>query len=451
MALLGDERKWYRDHARRLLGERKDTSIVPRLRTLVQDRRGQVALEALWTANLISGIDDEWAGRLLEHPDPAVRSWTVRLVSDRGSIAAPLAQRLADLARNEPDAGVRSELAGAAARLRSDAALAVLRVLVRRPEDMSDKHVPLRIWWALEKAITADADLVLRWLEKSGVWQEPMFAEHLAGRIARRLAAERGTPLAFSRIDPDRNWKEYAQYPRSQMPGGKGDYTEWETGYTPEISDRNLTRLARLLEMAPVTLRDRLLAGVKAGLEQGVAPARVPAQLSTLIDAWWSNGPQTGVLLEVAARIGNPDAAKKAIAAAGRPASGRSNRAPAAGPVVYERGREAFLIHCAPCHQTDGSGMARLAAPLRNSRWVLGREDLLARIVLNGLKGELLMPPMGSLDDQQLAAILTYIRRAWGHQAGPVSPEILASVRAASAGRRAPWTANELAAVGERK
>ena len=67
--------------------------------------------------------------------------------------------------------------------------------------------------------------------------------------------------------------------------------------------------------------------------------------------------------------------------------------------------------------------MARLAAPLRNSKWVLGREDLLARIVLNGLKGELLMPPMGTLDDQQLAAILTYIRRAWGHEAGPVSPE----------------------------
>ena len=43
----------------------------------------------------------------------------------------------------------------------------------------------------------------------------------------------------------------------------KGDYTEWETNYTPEISDRNLTRLARLLEMAPAAHRDRLLAGVK--------------------------------------------------------------------------------------------------------------------------------------------------------------------------------------------
>ena len=70
--------------------------------------------------------------------------------------------------------------------------------------------------------------------------------------------------------------------------------------------------------------------------------------------------------------------------------------------------------------------MARLATPLRNSKWVLGHEELLTRIVLNGLKGDLLMPAMGTLDDQQLAAILTYIRRAWGHEAGPISPETVA-------------------------
>jgi mono/diheme cytochrome c family protein len=95
--------------------------------------------------------------------------------------------------------------------------------------------------------------------------------------------------------------------------------------------------------------------------------------------------------------------------------------------------------------------MARLAAPLRNSRWVLGREDLLARIVLNGLKGELLMPPMGTLDDQQLAAILTYIRSAWGHEAGPISRELMERVRARSQGRQTPWTVSELSALGDRQ
>jgi mono/diheme cytochrome c family protein len=91
--------------------------------------------------------------------------------------------------------------------------------------------------------------------------------------------------------------------------------------------------------------------------------------------------------------------------------------------------------------------MARLAAPLRNSPWVLGREDLLIRIVLNGLRGELVMPPMGTLDDRQLSAILTYLRRAWGHDAAPVSPETVAQVRKALSGRTEPWTVNELSAL----
>ena len=410
IALLGDQRKWYRDQARTLLGERKDPSVVAELRRLARERRGPLALEALWTANLISGMDPDWALTLLDHPDEAIRSWTVRLLSDAGSITPAMRRRLAELARSEPDAEVRSALAGLAARVEPDAALAVLRELIRRPQDVADKHIPLRIWWALEKTITSDPDLVLNWIEKENAWQEPLFAEHLEGRIARRLAADRGNNQSFGRIDPDRNWKEYAQHPRSQMPGGKGDYTDWATNYTPEISDRNLTRLVRLLEMAPISHRDRLLAGAKAGLGLGTPPERVPARLSALIS-------------------------KEATA----------------GPDAYERGREAFLIHCAQCHQTDGSGMARLAAPLRNSKWVLGREDLLARIVLNGLKGELLMPPMGTLDNQQLAAILTYIRRAWGHEAGPVSPEIIETVRAQSQGRQSPWTANELSALGRRE
>ena len=447
MELLGDQRKWYRERARRVLGERRDHSLVAQLRRLARERRGQLALEALWTANFISGMDSDWALDLLDHPDAPVRSWTLRLLNHAASITRPVHRRLVRLARTEPDAEVRSELANTAGRLPADDALAVLDELMRRPEDVSDKHIPLRIWWALEEKITSDPEVVLSWLETARVWQAALFTEHLAGRIARRLAADRGDTHSFTRIDPDKNWKEYAQHPRSRMPGGKGDYTEWETNYTPEISDRSLSRLARLLEMAPAaTHRERLLAGVKAGLEQGAAAEQVPERLEVLIGRWWADQPQTGDLLHVAARLGHPDAVKKARAVAGNRGSGAAETEQAAGTAADERGRNAFLTHCAPCHQTDGSGMARLGVPLRNSKWVLGHEELLARIVLNGLKGELLMPAMGTLDDQQLAAILTYIRRAWGHEAGPVSRETVARVRAASLGRKEPWTRNELSA-----
>jgi mono/diheme cytochrome c family protein len=203
--------------------------------------------------------------------------------------------------------------------------------------------------------------------------------------------------------------KDYAQHPRVLMPGGKGDYTDWQTNYTAPKSDRNLTRAARLLEMAPVNLRDRLVADVEAALDQAAPPERIPDRLATIL------GPGLGT------------------------------RSRAAAAVTGERGREAFLTYCGPCHQTDGSGMEHLAPPLRQSTWVLGSEDPLIRIALHGLRGQLVMPAMGTLDDQQLSGILTYVRRAWGHSAGPVAAETVARVRAASEGRRTPWTREELA------
>jgi mono/diheme cytochrome c family protein len=54
---------------------------------------------------------------------------------------------------------------------------------------------------------------------------------------------------------------------------------------------------------------------------------------------------------------------------------------------------------------------------------------------------------MGALDDQQLAAILTYIRRAWGHEAEAVSSSLVERVRRDSKQRTTPWTPNELAAL----
>jgi mono/diheme cytochrome c family protein len=322
---------------------------------------------------------------------------------------APLAEKLVALARTEPDPEVRSELASAAGRLPPGLARTVLQELIRRPEDLSDKHVPLRIWWTLEEQITGDADSVLNWLEEAGLWQAPLFTAHLGQRIARRLAADRGDRPSFTRIDPDTNWKSYAEHPRVLMPGGKGDYTDWQTNETPQISDRNLTRVARLLEMAPAGQRDRLLTGVRAGLEQGTAPPqRIPERLVAFIGSW---------------RAGPPNAA----------ADARS-----------ERGRDLFETYCAPCHQSDGAGMERLAPPLRQSPLVLGQEDSLIRIALHGLKGQLVMPAMGTLDDQQLAAILTYIRTAWGHTGTPIVVETVGRVRTATEGRRGPWTRDEL-------
>jgi putative membrane-bound dehydrogenase-like protein len=449
VSLLGDDRKWYREAARRLLGERREHALVPELRRLARDRRGHLALEALWTANLIAGTDPAWAIALLDHPDAAVRAWTLRLLSPREVTTPPMHDRLIGLARTEPDVEVRSELAATAGQLLPDTALAVLQELIRR-NDGADKHIPLRIWWALEEAIARDADLVLTWIERANLWDAPLFTRHLAGRIARRFAADRGDSPAYTRNGPPEPWTEFARHPRRLVPGGSGDYVDWQTNYTPAISDRSLTRLARLLELAPRAHRDALLTGVRDGLAQGEAPAQIPERFRAVVTRWWDDGDRTPPLVEVATRLGHPEAAaqERAMAAHGVAAASGGTGGAASHA---DAGEEAFLIHCAPCHQVDGRGMARLAPPLRDSAWVLGDPALLARIVLNGLQGEMLMPAMRGLDDEPLAAILTYVRGAWGHDGAPVSPETIGRVRAGTAARATAWTAPELTALAARE
>ena len=54
------------------------------------------------------------------------------------------------------------------------------------------------------------------------------------------------------------------------------------------------------------------------------------------------------------------------------------------------------------------------------------------------------MPPLPIIDDEQIASILTYLRREWEHTASPVEPAEVAKIRAANSGRTKAWTADEL-------
>ncbi len=124
-------------------------------------------------------------------------------------------------------------------------------------------------------------------------------------------------------------------------------------------------------------------------------------------------------------------------------------------------GREVYLRdgHCATCHQKDGRGMAGVYPPLDARRW-LEDDERLAKIVLHGLHGAIRVrgepygaaagsPPMPGfgalLDDREIAAVLTYVRHAFGNRLPPVSPATVARVRAAHAGRTAFWSGAELA------
>jgi mono/diheme cytochrome c family protein len=54
------------------------------------------------------------------------------------------------------------------------------------------------------------------------------------------------------------------------------------------------------------------------------------------------------------------------------------------------------------------------------------------------------MPPLESLSDVQIAGVLTYIRREWGHEAAGVEVATIARIRRAVKSRAQPWTADDL-------
>jgi mono/diheme cytochrome c family protein len=121
-------------------------------------------------------------------------------------------------------------------------------------------------------------------------------------------------------------------------------------------------------------------------------------------------------------------------------------------PVELERfnaGREVYRNLCESCHQPDGRGQERMAPSLVGSDLALAAPEITARILLNGKEGAVgLMPPLGSaLTDEDVAAVLTYVRREWGQTGTAVEPAVVASVRAQTRTRERPWTNDELATL----
>ena len=91
---------------------------------------------------------------------------------------------------------------------------------------------------------------------------------------------------------------------------------------------------------------------------------------------------------------------------------------------------------CAGCHGTNGAGGNGIP-PLANSEWVTGDTQSLSQIIIHGLKGPIQvagvtynnnMPAMGQgLGEKELAALMTYIRNAWGNKGSLVTTEMAAA------------------------
>jgi putative membrane-bound dehydrogenase-like protein len=270
VGLLNHPNDWYRRESNRILTERRDPAVIPELRKMVREPKDHLALEALWALYVSGGFDETMAAELLHHPLSDVRAWTIRLLADHrtSEVSSTILAALMDLARNEQDPVVRSQLASTCKRLSGNQGLAIVRELLRRKEDVDDPHIPLLLWWAIEDKAVSDREQVLKLLESPQVWKLPLVERYILERLTRRYMAE-GTPAGYAAC-------------------------AWLLDHAPEVADKVL-----------------LLQGMEKALE-GHQLSSVPHELEKPLAELWAKQP-TPLLVRFALRLSSLPALERAL------------------------------------------------------------------------------------------------------------------------------------------
>jgi len=126
---------------------------------------------------------------------------------------------------------------------------------------------------------------------------------------------------------------------------------------------------------------------------------------------------------------------------------------------LYKQGMSIYMREgfCGTCHQPDGKGLpASGFPPLTANHWVIGNQDRLIKLVLNGLHGpmevqgkkypgQVPMTAFGAmLNDVEIAAVITYVRNAFGNKASAVKAGKVKEVRAATKNKTGFYSPEEL-------
>ncbi|TLV01120.1 PVC-type heme-binding CxxCH protein [Dyadobacter luticola] len=111
---------------------------------------------------------------------------------------------------------------------------------------------------------------------------------------------------------------------------------------------------------------------------------------------------------------------------------------------LFNMGKEVYAKegYCTTCHQPDGKGLSASGfPPLTKNPWIVGSDERLIKLVLKGLlgpievnsqkyPGQVPMTPFGGLlKDEEVAAVLTYVRNSFGNKGPAVLPEKVKQVR----------------------
>ena len=185
-----------------------------------------------------------------------------------------------------------------------------------------------------------------------------------------------------------------------------------------------------------------LLRADEAGVAQG-GVADVVQLLRTGVSPQGSAlGPMAEVVLHSTQFLAPADLQAMAVYLQSLPAMAPATSAPVAvvPASASDTGSKLYERHCADCHGDKGQGVAMAYPALAGNRAV--RMDNVSNLVQIVLRGGFApatagnprpfgMPPYQMvLSDQDVAEVITYIRSAWGNQAGAVTVLDVARLRA---------------------
>ena len=465
VAALAHPNGWWRDNAQRLMVERRPTSVVPALVKLAESTTDwRVRLHALWTLDGIDAIEPPMVARALEDASPHVRAAAVRLAERwLGEPDHPLQRAL--LARLHDAAGtVRRQLAASLGSLPPDEReAAVVLLLEAHAED------PVTLDAALSGLRGAEFAVLARMLQ-AGARQTPqrdISISMLAATIMRSAQEAaihdlsawigEGRGIDVSRRSGGAGSVAAAEWQRSALLRGM-EIVLLGAAMPGTAAPRAAVRETTTPVPCPTCPGGRGGPGGAYAYARPAAPAagrggsaagrggarlrltREPVPLTTLA----ATDPLAPRVSAVLARISWPR--KPGDSEPLAPLSADEQRR-------FDAGREIYKNICQACHQADGRGQDKLAPSLIGASFTLGPAGIPVRILLNGKEGTFgLMPPIGAtLSDDQIASVLTYVRREWGQGGPAVDAGAVKAVRALSIGRTRPWTDDDLIKLERKK
>jgi len=394
---------WWRDTAQQLLVQKRDGRAVPRLEKLARSKASDASrVQALWTLHGLDALRPQLLAELIGNSTPPVKSTAARL---HGMVKGDVKELLP--AANDPSPSVKIQTALALGESKtSEAFEAMVDLALQMPEELYLRE-------ALMSGLSGrELDFFARLTGGAG------YVEASPGKIEMLKALAKATVKS----------------------GASNDVLKLMTLLEKQNEWKQRTALEGLASLMPQPVKGKPLPAPKP-----LSLAASPALLEFLSKSTNNNG-LASLAQQVSGLFSWPGKAVTPGAREVVPLTADQQK-------MFEEGRTLYNASCGACHQPTGLGQEGLGPPLAGSEWVLGSEKRLGLIVLNGVRGpimvkgrkyELEMPGLFIFDDAQIASVMTYVRRAWEHNESAVSEEYVKKLRAEYSKREDAWTAEEL-------